>query len=85
MAIGGAWQDWFGREAGRGGLRRQLRLGLGHTPTFVFSENLGDDEKNVAEAVTHEVGHTLGLLHDGTASGRLLHRPRVRRDRVGRR
>lgn len=34
------------------------------TPTFVFSENLGS-ARTVAEAVSHEVGHTLGLYHDG--------------------
>ncbi|MEB3272159.1 MAG: hypothetical protein VKJ85_00095, partial [Prochlorothrix sp.] len=41
------------------------------TPTFVFSENLtSSNEKSVAEAISHEVGHTLGLSHDGrTAAG----------------
>ena len=33
-------------------------------PCWVFSSNLGT-AKNVAEAVSHEVGHTLGLSHDG--------------------
>ncbi|MCU0962468.1 MAG: GEVED domain-containing protein [Pirellulaceae bacterium] len=35
------------------------------TPCFVF--NTG--EATVAEAATHEVGHTLGLVHDGTTAG----------------
>jgi len=34
------------------------------TPTFVFNSA----EKSVAEAVSHEVGHTLGLSHDGTST-----------------
>ena len=34
------------------------------TPAYVF--NTG--EKDVAEAVSHEVGHSLGLDHDGTAT-----------------
>ena len=38
------------------------------TPTFVFSENLYS-EKSIAEAVSHEVGHTLGLSHDGVTGG----------------
>jgi hypothetical protein len=38
------------------------------TPTFVFSNYLGNSEKNIAEAISHEVGHTLGLNHDGAAS-----------------
>lgn len=38
-------------------------------PAWVFPQNLGNDTKNIAEAVTHEVGHTLGLTHDGVAGG----------------
>ena len=38
----------------------------GDTPTFVFSNKLGSgNEKFTAEAISHEVGHTLGLSHDG--------------------
>ena len=40
------------------------------TPCFVFSNNLGpNSEKAVAEACSHEVGHTLGLSHDGLTDG----------------
>jgi hypothetical protein len=39
------------------------------TPCFVFSNKLSNsNEKYVAEAISHEVGHTLGLSHDGTNS-----------------
>lgn len=36
------------------------------TPAFVFTGQLGNGgERPVAEAVSHETGHTLGLSHDG--------------------
>ncbi len=40
-----------------------------YQPAWVFAENLsGADTKSIAEAATHEVGHNLGLSHDGTSS-----------------
>lgn len=39
-------------------------------PCFVFSDKLGNGgEKYVAEACSHEIGHTLGLYHDGITNG----------------
>jgi uncharacterized repeat protein (TIGR01451 family) len=37
-------------------------------PALVFPENLGNDEKNIAEAASHECGHNLNLLHQGTSA-----------------
>lgn len=38
-------------------------------PAWVFASNLGNgNAKSVAEAVSHEVGHTLGLSHDGATT-----------------
>ena len=36
------------------------------TPAFVFSDRLVNDAKRVAEAISHESGHTLGLYHQAT-------------------
>lgn len=43
-------------------------IGTNYKPAFVMTSGLGNNEKNIAEATSHEVGHNLGLSHDGTAS-----------------
>jgi fibronectin type III domain protein len=42
-----------------------------YQPTWVFGHQLGKETKMIAEAASHEAGHTLGLAHDGAiaASG----------------
>ena len=37
----------------------------GDTPCWVFSDALSNSTRYIAEAASHEVGHTLGLHHDG--------------------
>lgn len=40
-----------------------------HKPALVFYNQLGGgNEKFVAEAISHEAGHNMGLSHDGTAT-----------------
>jgi hypothetical protein len=39
-----------------------------YQPALVFPDNLGYDAKNMAEAASHELGHNLGLSHDGTST-----------------
>lgn len=40
-----------------------------YKPAWVFFDNLGNgNEKYVAEAISHEAGHNLGLSHDGNSS-----------------
>lgn len=41
-------------------------IGTRYQPAFVMTSGLGNSEKNIAEATSHEVGHNLGLSHDGT-------------------
>ncbi len=39
-----------------------------YQPSFVFQNGVGTSPKTVAEAASHEIGHSLGLSHDTTAS-----------------
>jgi PKD repeat protein len=39
--------------------------GTNYKPAFVMTSGLGNNEKYIAEAISHEVGHNLGLSHDG--------------------
>jgi serralysin len=43
-------------------------VGDNYKPALIFPENLANNEKYIAEAVSHEVGHNLGLNHDGTST-----------------
>jgi hypothetical protein len=40
----------------------------GDTPCWVFSDQLANTARYIAEACAHEVGHTVGLSHDGRVS-----------------
>ncbi len=44
-------------------------VGDDHKLVFVFSGPCSDDPTTMGEVCSHEVGHTLGLLHDGTTTG----------------
>ncbi len=56
--------NWYGSGAGVG------YVGSfnwnSDTPCFIFTQQLANSEKYIAECVSHEAGHTLGLYHDGT-------------------
>jgi Domain of unknown function (DUF4114)/Metallo-peptidase family M12B Reprolysin-like/Calx-beta domain len=65
VAIGGSSTDWFGASAGGVAYLNSFNLNS-DTPAFVFENQLGNgNEKYTAEAISHEIGHTLGLNHDG--------------------
>jgi hypothetical protein len=40
-----------------------------YRPAWVYNNNLGNSEGNIAEATSHEIGHNLGLNHDGKTDG----------------
>jgi len=66
-ALGGTGKKWYADSGGVAYLNSwSLKNG---TPAWVFYNNLSSGgEKAVAEAVSHEAAHTLGLEHDGQGS-----------------
>ena len=69
IVIGGSSYQWLG--AGAGGVAYMNSFGWNtDTPAFVFPEQLGNGfPKYVAEATSHEAGHTVALNHDGKTDG----------------
>ncbi|WP_435769749.1 zinc-dependent metalloprotease family protein [Nocardioides sp. SYSU DS0651] len=45
-----------------------ITSGETRSPAWVFPSSLSNRPKNMAEAASHEVGHNLGLSHDGTTT-----------------
>jgi hypothetical protein len=39
-----------------------------YSPAWVYHNNLSNNESYIAEAASHEIGHNLGLSHDGTTT-----------------
>ncbi|OYV05698.1 MAG: hypothetical protein CFE26_10220, partial [Verrucomicrobiales bacterium VVV1] len=64
----GGVDDWYTSSSGGVAFVGSFDSGS-DVPCWVFPGNLGNSEKNIAEAASHEVGHTLGLNHDGVTGG----------------
>lgn len=68
VCIGGSSSDWLGQ--GAGGIAYINSFGISSdTPCFVFPRSLGNNAKYIAEATSHEIGHTLGLYHSSQSNG----------------
>ena len=70
VVIGGSYEQWYGEASGGVAYRGSFNfIWEEDTPAFVFSDNTGKGSPSaVATAVSHEIGHTLGLAHDGQAA-----------------
>lgn len=67
--IGGSGSIWYGTNVGGVALSSTFSANQ-DVPCWVFPVGgTGFVPKNVAEAASHEVGHTLGLAHDGVEGG----------------
>jgi len=60
--------QWYGSSAGGVGFVGSFSWG-DDSPAFVFSALLNNNVKNIAEAISHEAGHTLGLYHQSQYDG----------------
>ncbi|MDO5579863.1 MAG: zinc-dependent metalloprotease family protein [Planctomycetia bacterium] len=72
VCIGGSYSDWYKHSAGGVAYIGSFTY-LSDTPCFIFSDGFkfssGWNTKMLSESLTHEVGHSLGLRHDGTLVG----------------
>jgi hypothetical protein len=56
------YNEWYGLTAGGVAYTESITWGV-DAPAFVFSKALKYSQKKIAEAISHEIGHTLGLYH----------------------
>ena len=73
--IGGSSTQWLGAAAGGvayiGSFGRTISTTstTNDVPAFVFPVELSNNAKYISEAVSHEIGHTLGLYHSSQTDG----------------
>ncbi len=68
VVVGGSSSTWLGAAAG-GIAYLNSYTASNDTPCFVFPLELGNSARYIAEAASHEVGHTVGLYHSSQSNG----------------
>jgi hypothetical protein len=69
VCIGGSSSNWLGQSAGGVAYIGSFDWEI-DTPVFVFPAQLGNgDPRYVSEAISHELGHSFGMHHQGTNEG----------------
>ena len=58
--------SYFGNYGGVSYVGAFDEIGDTHKPSLIFPENLANGESYIAEAISHEIGHSFNLLHDGS-------------------
>src|SRR6476659_1610060 len=72
VVIGGSWSDWYGTQVNGVSFLGSF-AGSDPNVAYVFANNLGTGfPRWVADQVSHEAGHSLGLLNQSTWSGNVL-------------
>ncbi|SFI04251.1 zinc-dependent metalloprotease family protein [Planctomicrobium piriforme] len=74
VAIGGQYTDWLGSSAGGVAFLGSFTDSNYVNTCYVFSTSQGNDIIGIAEAASHEAGHTFGLEHQSLydSAGRKL-------------
>jgi hypothetical protein len=72
VVIGGGWADWYGTQTNAVSFIGSF-TNANPNVSYVFSNNIGTGfPRWVADQVSHEAGHSFGLVHQSTWSGSTL-------------